>query len=171
VREAIAFLLLACACGAATLSDRHAEPQGHTEADPEASSGLALPVGSAVDEGAGPTENPSAARSRGFAALEARAPALAPGMDRVVERETEGQRVELLRATDRDLCLRVAYEASDPVVARLLVHDGTTLAETRAPAAEGALGERGPVCVRKGETVSAFADGASWVRWVVWGSR
>ncbi len=89
----------------------------------------------------------------------------------VAERENAGERVELVRAGDRDACVRVVFEATMPIVARLVDAEGSELAGTRAAATKGTLGEDGPVCVRKGNIVSALAD-APWarVRWVAWAS-
>ncbi|HEX4445097.1 MAG TPA: hypothetical protein VH044_00110 [Polyangiaceae bacterium] len=105
----------------------------------------------------------------GFATLEARAAALAPGMRLTAERENAGERIELVRAGNKDTCARVAFEASEPVIARLLDSAGLPLAEMHAAANEGALGEQGPVCVRKGDAISASAAGAgARVRWIAW---
>ncbi len=163
MREAVAFLLLACACGAATWSGRSADARRRT-ADED---GVAAPgsdplrTGSAADG----THPPDPA----FASLEARAAALAPGMRRAAERESGGERTELVRAAGNDTCVRVAFEATAPVLARLLDADGTLLCETRVPSAAGVLAERGPVCVRKNGSVSATADGSgARIRWIAW---
>jgi hypothetical protein len=84
------------------------------------------------------------------------------------ERENTGERVELVRASDKDTCARVAFEASAPVIAKLLDSEGLPLAEMRTAATEGELGERGPVCVRKGDAISGVATGSAHVRWTVW---
>jgi hypothetical protein len=87
------------------------------------------------------------------------------------ERETRGERIELVRAAGRDTCVRVAFDATAPVLARLLDADGTVLSETKAPASTGVLAERGPVCVRKTGSVAATAEGnASRIRWIAWAS-
>jgi hypothetical protein len=165
VREAVAFLLLACACGAATWSGRSADARRRTSDE----DGVAAPgsdplrAGSAAD-GAHPPDP-------AFAPLEARAAALAPGMRQAAERESGGERTELVRAAGNDTCVRVAFEATAPVLAKLLDADGTLLCETRVPSAAGVLAERGPVCVRKNGSVSATADGSgARIRWIAWAS-
>ena len=56
-----------------------------------------------------------------------------------------------------------------PSNAKLLDSAGLPLAEMHAAASEGALGEQGPVCVRKGDAISASATGAgARVRWIAW---
>ena len=108
-----------------------------------------------------------------FDALAARGASVAPGMREVARVETTGDGVvEVVRAGERDTCVRVAFEASSPVVARLLDTEGNVLAASDVPEAEGVLGQRGPVCVRRGDAVSAAAGGAEAavpnVRWVAW---
>ncbi len=160
MREALPFLLLACACGAATWSKGAPGSRSGTDADARAHQGTAV---------AGEPGHPDPR----FSTLEARAALAAPGMHPVAERETAGDRVELVRAGTRDACVRVLFEATTAVLAKLVDAEGTTLAEGAAAATQGTLGEEGPVCVRKGDTVSAFADGAGGgarVRWVAWSS-
>jgi hypothetical protein len=93
-------------------------------------------------------------------------------MREVARIESAGDRIEIVRAGGRDACVRVAFEASSPVVARLLDGEGNVLASSDVPEAEGVLGQRGPVCVRRGDAVSAAAGGAeaavASVRWVAW---
>ena len=131
MREAVAFLLLACACGAATWSGRSADARRRTaDEDAVAAPGSdPLRAGSAAD-GTHP-HDPA------FASLEARAAALAPGMRQAAERESGGERTELVRAAGNDTCVRVAFEATAPVLARLLDADGTLLCETRVPTRRG----------------------------------
>jgi hypothetical protein len=163
VREAIAFLLLACACGAATLSGRSSDAHKRSldEDGPAGPGGGELARPGTADGGPAP----------GFASLEARAASLAPGMRQAAERESAGERTELVRAAGKDTCVRVAFEAAAPVLARLVDADGTVLCETRSPATGGVLGERGPVCVRKNESVSATAEGSGGrIRWIAWAS-
>jgi hypothetical protein len=163
VREAVAFLLLACACGAATLKGR-ADDARRPEEDPRAG---ALPGAGASGASAGE----AGGFDRGFAGLEGRAAFLAPGLRLAAERENAGESVELVRALGHDVCVRVAFQSAAPVTARLLDGDGGILAETQTPAADGALGDRGPVCVRKGETVSAAVEGPGGrVKWIAWTS-
>jgi hypothetical protein len=90
-------------------------------------------------------------------------------MREAARKESEGERIELLRAGGRDTCVRVAFEATAPVVAKLVDGVGHVLAATHEPATEGVLGERGPVCVRKGEVVAGLAEGPpARLRWVAW---
>ncbi len=164
MREAIAFLLLACACGAATWSGRSSDARKRALLQDEAAPSEGDPGqrGSSGMAGFG-EQHP------GYASLEALGASLAPGMRRAAERDSGGERVELVRAEGKDTCVRVAFESAEPVLARLLGADGTVLSEARAAATAGTLGERGPVCVRKSDTVSATAEGAAGrVRWIAW---
>ena len=77
--------------------------------------------------------------SRGFAA---RGPFVAPGMREVARVESAGDPVELVRAEGHDTCVRVAFEATAPVVATLSDAEGSVLASSEAPAIEGVLGAR-----------------------------
>jgi hypothetical protein len=112
----------------------------------------------------------SSAQAAAFASLEARAPLVAPGMKIVAQKESTGERVELVRAQGRDVCARVVFQADAPVVAKLVDGHGAPIASSTAPASEGVLGEKGPVCIRRGDTLSAASDGNARVRWVAWGS-
>jgi hypothetical protein len=104
-----------------------------------------------------------------FDALATRERAAAPGMREVARKETSGERVDLVRADRRDLCVRVAFESSAPVVAKLVDGTGSVLVASAVASTEGVLGERGPVCVRKGEVVACVAEGGpALVRWVAW---
>jgi hypothetical protein len=104
-----------------------------------------------------------------FEGLSARGGKLSPGMREVARKETAGERVDLVRAEGRDVCVRVAFEANAPVVARLVDSAGNVLVANASAATEGVLGERGPVCVRKGEVVACVADGGpARIRWVAW---
>jgi hypothetical protein len=105
---------------------------------------------------------------------------LAPGMRAIAERETAGESVELVRAEGHDQCVRVAFEATSPVVAKLTDAKGIALASSSSPASTGTLGEAGPVCIRKGDAVSAVVDaagrdvsdaaihGGTHVLWIAW---
>ncbi len=106
-----------------------------------------------------------------FAALEARGSTLAPGMHVVARIESAGDKVEIAHAEGHDACVRVAFAARSPIVAKLLDGQGNLLASSGAPATDGVLGPRGPVCVRKGDAVNGAADvtGAS-ILWVAWES-
>ena len=157
MREAVPFLLLACACGAATWSKGASDARGGADADARTRHGAGTEPGRADPR---------------FSSLEVHAAEVAPGMRPVAERENAGERVELVRAGGRDECVRVVFESTAAVVAKLVDAEGSTLAETAVAATQGTLGEQGPVCVRKGDTVNALADGASRarVRWVAWAS-
>jgi hypothetical protein len=149
VREGFPFALLACACGVAARS---------TPAGPRASApSLASPSGDAT-----PGPDP-------FGAMEARGAAIAPGMRQVARRESAGEKVEIVRADQQDTCIRVAFEADVPVVAKLVDGAGHPVAMTGTAALQGLLGEKGPVCIRKGEAASVMVDGpGAAVRWVAW---
>jgi hypothetical protein len=112
--------------------------------------------------------------SASFALLVARGPLVAPGMREVAKVQStgdKGEKVEVARAQGRDACVRVAFEATSPVVAKLLDVGGNVLASSAAPTTDGVLGERGPVCVRNGDAVMATAEGSgSSIRWVAWAS-
>jgi hypothetical protein len=104
-----------------------------------------------------------------FDALAARGRASSPGMREVARKETAGERVDLARAETRDVCVRVVFESSAPVLAKLVDGSGNVLVAGTAPATDGVLGEHGPVCVRKGDVVSCVADGGpARIRWVAW---
>jgi hypothetical protein len=151
VREAVAFALLACACGAAL---RQPSPAASPTPEPPT---------------APPASASNAESTAAFDALAARGRALTPGMREVARKESDGERVELVKATARDACVRVAFDANAPVIAKLVDGEGHLLAATRAPTTEGVLGERGPVCVRKGDVVACLADGApAHLHWVAW---
>jgi hypothetical protein len=152
VREAAAFALLACACGV-TLH----------RADPQRAAPQPEPTATAAS-----TVLPPEATAA-FDALATRGRAAAPGMREVARKETAGERVDLVRAETRDLCVRVAFESTAPVVAKLVDGAGNVLVANATATTEGVLGERGPVCVRKGEVVASVADGGpAHVRWVAW---
>jgi hypothetical protein len=153
VREAIPFVLLACACGAATWKGP-ADPKAGAQGDPRSRPGA----------------SDAARMDPRFSALEVRAASVAPGMRAIAERESAGERIELVRAAGRDMCVRVVFEATTAVVGKLVDGEGSTLAQSPAATTQGTLGEQGPVCVRKGDAVNALADGAGGarVRWVAW---
>jgi hypothetical protein len=154
VRELIPFVLLVCACGAAVR-----EP-------PSSPLGVTPPPS---QQGASAAET-SAASAAAFEALAARGATVAPGMREVARKE--GTAVDLVKADARDACVRVAFEAAAPVTAKLLDGAGNALAALDAPATEGVLAARGPVCVRRGDVVRGVADGAdAGVRWMAWQAR
>ena len=103
MREGVAFALLACACGAALHQ--------------------AAPTGGSPGPEAVPTPAPSVSNAEAMAAfdsLAARRQALVPGMREVARKESDGERVEIARAEKRDACVRVAFESSSPVIAKLV---------------------------------------------------
>jgi len=146
VREVLPFVLLACACGAAVTAP----------APPPPASAPATPA-------------PAPAPFESYDDLVALGPTLAPGMREIARKASADEAVELLHADSGDACLRVAFAAAAPIVAKLVDQGGEVLASV-GPAADGALAERGPVCVRKGDVVRAIAEGAgrSHVRWLAW---
>lgn len=155
VRELAPFVVLACACGAAVR-----QPPPAPAPAPE-------PVVSAV-----PTTDASADEAKAaFAALAARGGALAPGMREVARKESGAETVDLVKAEARDVCVRVAYEATGPVTTKLVDGAGRVLAAGGAATAEGVLAEHGPVCVRRGDVVRGVAEGAGAplrIRWMAW---
>jgi hypothetical protein len=154
VRELLPLALLAFACGAVLR-----EPVGCARPVPSAK--VPTVVATAADAGS----------AAAFDALVARGAAIAAGMREVARTQSAGDKVEIAHAEGRDECVRVAFAASSPVVAKLMDGAGNVLAVSDAPATDGVLGERGPVCVRKGDAVSAVAEGAgASVRWVAWES-
>jgi hypothetical protein len=160
VPEFLPLALLALACGAMLhepLACAHAAPA----ATPATRKTTARTVAAAMEAEAAPA----------FAALAARGPRVAPGMREVARMQNTGDKVEIAHAERRDSCVRVAFEASSPVVAKLVDAQGNILASSDAPATGGVLGEHGPVCVRRGDAVSALAEGSgASVRWMAWAS-
>ncbi len=172
--EVLPFALLACACGAAAVGVTASPTPGSSNGGARASAAGATAPRAAAS--AGPTAE------HDLEALLAAGPALAPGMETVAQRTAGAEPVDLVHADAGDACVRAAFRASAPVVARLLDGHGGTLAITGAATVEGALGERGPVCVRRGDVVRAAvegeaggagaADGAGLrVTWVAWRAR
>jgi hypothetical protein len=153
VRELGPFVLLLCACGAAVR-----EPLPSPPAAP-------APAASAsADPGAPDTLTP-------FDTLAARGASVAPGMREAARKDGGADGVELVKADTRDACVRVVFVASVPVTAKLVDHGGNVLAASEAPATDGVLGAKGPVCIRKGDVVRGLADAAGVrVRWVAWAS-
>jgi hypothetical protein len=163
VRELGPFVLLVCACGAAAR-----QPPRPTAAAGEhgiAETSAASP--SAATAAAGSEDAAEVAAA--FDSMAGRAASLAPGMHEVTRKDAGPEPVELVKADARDVCVRVAYEATAPVVAKLVDRGGSVLAAAEAAATEGVLGARGPVCVRRGEIVRGAADGAgARIRWMAW---
>jgi hypothetical protein len=152
VRELLPFALLACACGAAVR-----EPGPPTPPAPVA-------VAASPESSADASDDRAA-----FETLGALGPSVAPGMREAARKEGAGEPVELVKADTRDLCARVAFQATAPVPVKLVDEAGRVLAETAGPRDRGTLGEAGPVCVRKGEVVKGIAPaGTARVRWVAW---
>jgi hypothetical protein len=157
VREALAFAVLACACGmtarppASTSTQTSTSPRSPTQAPTVAPT--------LTDGGAALTE------------LAARWAPFVPGMHVVAAREDAADSLELARATTTDLCLRVAFDASDPVVVTLASAAGATLASS-AEGVGGLLASEGPVCIRRGDALRATAVGppGARVRWIAWSS-
>jgi hypothetical protein len=151
VREAAAFVLLACACGMAARTMPAGVPAVRRET------------------AASPPESDAVPVANRFESIEARGPSIAPGMRAAVRRESTGEKIELVRAEQRDTCVRVAFEATVPVVAKLVDGTDRTLAETGTASIDGVLGEKGPICIRKGETLSVLVNGPrTRIRWVAW---
>jgi hypothetical protein len=152
VRELAPFVLLVCACGAAVREPGRApEPVPRPQVTRTGLS--ALPP----------------ATLAAFDALAARAPSLAPGMREVARKETGTDAVDLAIAEGRDVCVRVAFEASTPVTVKLLDQGGHVLTATGGAMTEGVLAATGPVCVRKGDVVRGLAEGPDpRVRWMAW---
>ncbi len=99
--------------------------------------------------------------------------AVAPGMHEVARKQGVGggDPVELVRAESRDACLRAAFEADAPLVAKLVDGNGQVLAAVAVPSTRGVLAEHGPVCIRRGDVVRAVAEGSgAHVRWMAWES-
>jgi hypothetical protein len=169
VREAVPFVLLVCACGAA-LSRAPASAREPPERAGWPVDGLQS-TPSPVDQAPAQPET-GRPRAGGFAGLASQAAALAPGMREATRKQSRaGERVELVRAEGRDACVRVAFAANTPVATRLVDGDGSVLAARTAPTTDGVLGEHGPVCVRRGDLVAGVADGmVGVVRWIAWES-
>src|SRR5208283_5360484 len=120
VREIVPFVLLVCACGAAVSTPLPSPP---TPASAQPSAAPAPP--------SSPPES--------YEDLAALGATLAPGMGEIARRSSSGDAVEMLRAAAGDACVRVAFAAEAPVVAKLVDGKGEALAMT-GPALQGALG-------------------------------
>lgn len=156
VREFVAFALLAGACCVATRATKPVPPKSQAAA--------VTPPGS---------EAPPLDAGAAFQAIEALWAPSVPGMRAVATLEGGAERLELARAEERDTCMRVAFEASEPVVAALVDAASTTLATSSSEQTRGLLAEHGPICVRKGDAIYALATGpvTARVRWVAWAAR
>ena len=106
-----------------------------------------------------------------LASIATRAAPSARGMREVARAEIAGDggaklSAEIARAEGRDVCVRVAYAAPAPVVAR--IEDGANMLTERAGESEGLLGARGPVCVTRGGALRVTFEGAAKIRFVAW---
>lgn len=146
VREVAPFVVLACACGAATQVTR-----------PSAASTEAPPATSAS----------AAVASEGFDDLVALASSVAPGMRELARRSGDGA-IDLVSADAGDTCVRIAFASGATVVARLVDGRGETVAVTTAAGDHGVLPAGGPLCIRKGESLHAQTEPAAHVRWLIW---
>ena len=130
----------------------------------------------ATTPSAGPAKSTPADALPSLDDIAARGPSLAPGMRAVARKESfleRDLRVDAVSANDRDVCARVLFVASAPVTARLENAAGDVLSTTDAPSESGALGARGPVCIKKSDTIRlafAAAPVRVLVRWVAWAS-
>jgi hypothetical protein len=108
-----------------------------------------------------------------YDALASLGSSIAQGMHEVARKPGVGggEPVVLVRAETHDACLRVAFDADAPLVAKLVDENGQVLAALAVPATHGVLAEEGPVCIRKGDVVRAVAEGSgAHVRWMAWAS-
>lgn len=87
---------------------------------------------------------------------------LAPGMREVVKADiSTSKNFEI--PTEADTCVRVAVRSLSPVKVKLSSKSGTTF--------EGStIGEKGPVCVRKGDALTLDVTTDAKTRVVVWAS-
>jgi len=174
-------MLSAWALGLSAMACTGAQHEGTTK--------LQAASAKVADENAPPSSRAGGAREasmpeRSLSALGEQGSTLAPGMRKLEDGELSGARDvahDLMAPVDKDTCVRVAWSANAAVDAKMLDASGRTLAEVRS-ARDGSLGERGPICARRGDTVrvqfapiaTAIADGGApgnvVVRFVAWGS-
>lgn len=161
--SAVALLLLVVgACGGRARSVATAG-KGPSDAGADASVHSASIDAGAVDGGAdgAPLPPPSA-----------RGEELAPTMRAVADKSGEVDAKERFAITGaaHDACVRVAFSAEKPVRAVLETERGVVAAT--GPAKQGALGERGPVCVRKGDGLRLRfeLEGRARIAWAAWES-
>jgi hypothetical protein len=76
----------------------------------------------------------------------------------------------LVRADGADTCARVAFLAGPPVHASLTDARGDILADVPSTT-DTPLGTRGPVCVRRGDTITLNVSNASNPNGSVWLAR
>jgi hypothetical protein len=119
---------------------------------------------------AGPVESALAT----FEELDGDKGSLAAGM-RALDRGDVGPELarDLIADAKADTCVRVSFSATTPVSAELLDDHARSLAE--APeATRSTLGDRGPICIRRGDTMRLrFAPRAGTtphIRFVAWAS-
>jgi hypothetical protein len=126
-----------------------------------------LATASVPDASAGPEGGDNVPSLRDLAL---RAPEVAPEMRVLAQGEAAPPSSVALPKASVDLCVRVVFAAGHAVRAKLETAEDGTLAEV-GPVDAGVLGLRGPVCVRKGREVTlTFGEGATRVRYIVWGS-
>jgi hypothetical protein len=152
VRELLSFVLLACACGVSA----NAPPAGAGAEAPAASASAAT------------GDLRARSSSAELDALAARGAEVAPGMREIARRESTAERTEITHTEAHDACLRVAFAAPAPVAVKLVDERGGVLGAVDG-AAQGVIGERGPVCVRSGDSVFAVVSPAgATVSFVAW---
>ena len=140
------------------------------------------PPGPAAPARAGDATRPPDARAeaaaprlRSIESLAARGAELARGMREVDRAEIAVAAGtvdrDIVRGAASDTCARVAFAATVPVHAAIVDAKDRVVAEIE-PAHEGALGERGPVCARRGDAIRLriSADRPAQVRYVAWAS-
>jgi hypothetical protein len=159
-----AILVAGVGCGPAAVPSSRVAPQ-KTAAGPP-------PVPAPADAGVVEAPPPSIPS---LDVIAARAGAVAPGMREVARGElsSDGPSTPriLARAEGADTCVRVAFVATPAVHASLADSRGDVLADVPS-ASDTALAPHGPVCVRRGDSISLHLDApGSWrVRFVAWAS-
>jgi hypothetical protein len=141
----------------------------HSEPAPPAVA-AAFPRVSAADGSASGLDSPidPASEAPSLETLAEMGASLAPGMREVARGQSPMPASIPLLATNADVCLRAVFGAASPVIAALLAEPGGILAITRA-GTRATLEARGPVCMRKGQSVHIEVQGqAPLVRYVVW---
>jgi hypothetical protein len=118
---------------------------------------------------------PAAPALPSFDALASRVTTLAPGMREVSRGDLTSEALPpthlVVRADTADTCARVALAAEPAVRVSLTDGRGDVLAQAGS-LADGAIAAHGPVCVRKGDTITLNVEAtAPWaVRFVAWAS-
>ena len=128
-----------------------------------------------------PTTSASAATSpaeppppeRTLATLNEQGPKVAAGMRALdgAELSLSQEQTRDLVTADKDTCVRLVWSASTPVLVKLLDSSDHHLVESSS-SKDGTLGERGPICVRKGQTIRVqfTPSAAATVRYAAWAS-